>query len=72
VWASEAGKDPPKQKRGIQAMSVHDLELVRVKGKLRARYGNFIGGRWVEPLEGQWLKLEVTEVALVATSVESS
>ncbi len=53
-------------------MSVHDLELVRVKGKLRARYGNFIGGRWVEPLEGQWLKLEVTEVALVATSVESS
>ena len=35
-------------------MSHQDLELMRAKGKIRSRYGNFIGGRWVEPTEGQY------------------
>src|ERR1700682_3314949 len=36
------------------AMSQHALDLVRSKGKLPARYGNFIGGKWVEPTDGQY------------------
>jgi len=35
-------------------MSQHALDLVRSKGKLPARYGNFIGGKWVEPTDGQY------------------
>src|ERR1700688_1335082 len=36
------------------AMSQHALDLVRSKGKLPARYGNFIGGKWVEPTDDQY------------------
>src|ERR1700758_1243838 len=36
------------------AMSHHALDLVRAKGKLPARYGNFIGGNWVDPTDGQY------------------
>jgi aldehyde dehydrogenase len=36
------------------AMSQHALDLVRSKGKLPARYGNFIGGNWVAPADGQY------------------
>src|ERR1700682_4393376 len=36
------------------AMSQNALDLVRSKGKLPARYGNFIGGKWVEPTDGQY------------------
>src|SRR6202048_5522505 len=36
------------------AMSQHALDLARSKGNLPARYGNFIGGKWVEPTDGQY------------------
>jgi hypothetical protein len=36
------------------AISQHALDLVRSKGKLPARYGNFIGGNWVAPADGQY------------------
>src|SRR5258708_28424028 len=39
---------------GKHAMFQHALDLVRSKGKLPARYGNFIGGKWVEPTDGQY------------------
>ena len=35
-------------------MSQHALELVRSKGNIPARYGNFIGGKWVAPLDGEY------------------
>jgi len=35
-------------------MSHHAFELVRSKGKLPTRYGNFIGGAWTAPVEGQY------------------
>jgi aldehyde dehydrogenase len=35
-------------------MSHHAFELVRSKGKLPARYGNFIGGNFVAPVDGQY------------------
>jgi aldehyde dehydrogenase len=35
-------------------MSHHAFELVRSQGKLPARYGNFIGGNWVAPVDGQY------------------
>jgi len=35
-------------------MSQHALDLVRSKGKVPARYGNFIGGNWVAPTDGQY------------------
>jgi len=35
-------------------MSYHALELVRSKGKLPARYDNFIGGKWVAPVVGEY------------------
>ena len=40
--------------RKDKVMSHHALELVRSKGNLPARYGNFIGGKWVAPVEGQY------------------
>ena len=30
------------------------IQTVRTQGHQPARYGNFIGGRWVDPIEGQW------------------
>src|ERR1700731_1111116 len=36
------------------AMSQHALDLVRSKGKLPVRYGNFIGGNWTAPADGQY------------------
>ncbi|WMT73387.1 aldehyde dehydrogenase family protein [Bradyrhizobium sp. Ash2021] len=35
-------------------MSHHAFELVRSKGKVPARYGNFIGGKWAAPVDGQY------------------
>ena len=35
-------------------MSQHALDLVRSKGKLPVRYGNFIGGNWMAPADGQY------------------
>jgi aldehyde dehydrogenase len=35
-------------------MSQHALDLVRSKGKLPVRYGNFIGGNWIAPADGQY------------------
>jgi aldehyde dehydrogenase len=35
-------------------MSHHALALVRSQGKLPTRYGNFIDGKWVPPLDGQY------------------
>ena len=35
-------------------MSQHALDLVRSKGKLPARYGNFIGGNWIAPADGEY------------------
>ena len=35
-------------------MSEHSLQFVRTKGNLPARYDNFIGGKWVAPLDGQY------------------
>jgi len=35
-------------------MSHHAFETVRSKGKLPSRYGNFIGGKWTAPLDGQY------------------
>jgi aldehyde dehydrogenase len=35
------------------AMFQHAIDLVRSKGKLPARYGNFIGGNWVTPADGE-------------------
>ena len=40
--------------RKDKVMSHHALELVRSKGNLPARYGNFIGGKWVAPAEGRY------------------
>ena len=37
-----------------KAMSHHALELVRSKGNLPARYGNFIGGKWLAPTDGRY------------------
>src|SRR6266702_7067822 len=36
------------------AMSQHAIDLVRSKGKLPARHGNFIGGNWVAPADGEY------------------
>jgi len=30
------------------------IQTVRTQGHQPARYGNFIGGRWVDPIEGRW------------------
>ena len=30
------------------------IHTLRTEGKVRARYGNFIGGRWVAPLKGEY------------------
>lgn len=35
-------------------MSQHSLQFVRAKGNLPARYDNFIGGKWVAPLDGEY------------------
>ncbi|HEY9212054.1 MAG TPA: aldehyde dehydrogenase family protein [Ancylobacter sp.] len=35
-------------------MSQHAIELVRLNGNLPQRYDNFIGGRWVAPLGGEY------------------
>jgi aldehyde dehydrogenase len=35
-------------------MSQHALEFVRSMGNIPARYGNFLGGKWVAPLDGQY------------------
>ncbi|MQT11615.1 aldehyde dehydrogenase family protein [Segnochrobactrum spirostomi] len=35
-------------------MSHQAIELVRNKGGLPKQYGNFIGGRWVDPIEGRF------------------
>src|SRR6266702_5473941 len=36
------------------AMSQHAIDLVRSKGKLPARYGNFIGGNWLAPADVEY------------------
>ncbi len=35
-------------------MSQHAIELVRSQGNLPIRYDNFIGGRWVNPVNGEY------------------
>ncbi|RJG50382.1 aldehyde dehydrogenase family protein, partial [Sphingobium terrigena] len=30
------------------------IDTVRAKGHAPSRYGNFIGGRWVEPIRGEY------------------
>ncbi len=35
-------------------MSQHAIDIVRSKGRLPARYGNFIGGNWVAPADGEY------------------
>jgi aldehyde dehydrogenase len=35
-------------------MSYNVLELIRSKGSLPARYGNYIGGKWIAPVDGEY------------------
>jgi hypothetical protein len=44
---------PPTFEPGKTTVSTR-LDLVRSKGKLPARHGNFIGGNWIAPADGQY------------------
>jgi aldehyde dehydrogenase len=49
--AATPGRQPSER---VNAMSQHALDLVRSKGKLPVRYGNFVGGNWIAPADGQY------------------
>jgi aldehyde dehydrogenase len=56
-------------------MSLHSLDQIRSTGKVRSRYGNFIGGTWVDPVGGRYFDttspMDGSKLAEIALSGEA-